>query len=221
MNTRASKHMSRGARNRTMMVVVGMIAGGVGGVLFMRLFGDALPEPDTVPWSTTLAVVLGLVMSISGLIVVGVSFSARATARAMDPDSESRPRAGQTTLYRYQGLVLLLAGLMMGAPVIVARMFDPVPRTIGIAVLVALVALSLIQTALNLSIWQRADEMMRRMISEGGSACFWLLQGLFFLWAAAEVLGVAPALSAWDIMTLLMTAYLIVSSVIAIRRGFA
>ena len=51
--------------------------------------------------------------------------------------------------------------------------------------------------------------------------CFWVLQGALFLWAAGEKLGLAPALSTWDCLTVLMVFYLAVSAVIGFRRGFA
>jgi hypothetical protein len=56
-------------------------------------------------------------------------------------------------------------------------------------------------------------------------AAFWeeavdlLFEGALFLWAAAEKLELVPALSAWDMMTILMGFYLVISSVISVRRG--
>jgi hypothetical protein len=83
----------------------------------------------------------------------------------------------------------------------------------------AIVGLFLLQTVLNLSVWTRADEMIRQMVAEAGAVCFWVLQGALFLWAAAEKLELVPALSAWDMMTILMGFYLVISSVISVRRG--
>jgi TRAP-type C4-dicarboxylate transport system permease large subunit len=85
--------------------------------------------------------------------------------------------------------------------------------------MLAIVAAFLAQTAYNLLVWRRADELMRQTISQTGAVCFWVLQGLLFLWAAAEKLNIAPALSAWDMMTLMMGFYLIVSSAMSMRRG--
>ena len=39
--------------------------------------------------------------------------------------------------------------------------------------------------------------------------------------AAAEKLELVPALTAWDMMTILMGFYLVISSVISVRRGLA
>lgn len=221
MTANARKPISRGTRVRFALLGVGAICGAAGAFVSRRAAEAGLFDLEALSWSYGLALVLGLIMGVSGLIAVATSFNARLTAQALDPDGSTPPRAGQTTFYRQQGLVLVLAGLMMVAPVIAGQLYDPVPRGLAIALLAGLVAASLIQTLLNLSVWNRADEMMRRMIAETGSICFWLLQGLFFLWAAAEVLGLAPALSSWDLMTVLMAVYLVVSAVAAMRRGFA
>jgi hypothetical protein len=61
--------------------------------------------------------------------------------------------------------------------------------------------------------------MIRQMVAEAGAVCFWVRQGALFLWAAAEKLELVPALSAWDMMTILMGFYLVISSVISVRRG--
>jgi hypothetical protein len=44
---------------------------------------------------------------------------------------------------------------------------------------------------------------------------------VLFLWAAAERLGAAPAITAWDIYAVLMTLYLAASLWISVRRGLA
>lgn len=221
MNPTIRKPISKGTWTRIAMLAVGAVAGIVGSLAADRAAEAGLYDPEALSWSYGLALTLGLIMGVSGVFAVVVSFSARATARALDPDGSTAPRPGQKTFYRQQGFVLVLAGLMMAAPVVANQLYDPVPRGLAIALMAGLVAASLIQTLLNLSVWNRADEMMRRMIAETGSLCFWLLQGLFFLWAAAEVLGLAPALSSWDLMTILMAVYLAVSAVAAMQRGFA
>jgi len=108
----------------------------------------------------------------------------------------------------------------MAAPVVATLALAPLAPQLGQAIMAGVIALFLLQTLLNLTVWTRADEMMRQMIAESGSICFWVLQGGLFLWAAAEKLDIAPALSAWDLMTILMGVYLVVSSALSLRRGF-
>lgn len=222
MTTATRKPISRGTWVRAALMGVGAVIGAATMISVDRLSDAGLFDLAQLSWSHALGLSLGGIMGGSGLFAIAVSFNARLTATAMDPDAKSAPRAGQTMFYRQQGAVMLLAGLMMAAPVIAILVFgETPPRGLAIAMLAGLVGASLIQTMLNLSVWNRADEMMRRMIAETGSVCFWLLQGLFYLWAAAEVLGLAPALSSWDLMTVLMAVYLAVSAGAALQRGLA
>lgn len=222
MTTTTRKPMSRGAKVRLVLMSAGGVIGAAMMISVDRLKDAGLFDLSQLSWSHALGLTLGGIMGASGLFAIAISFNARLTATALDPDTRSAPRAGQTMFYRQQGAVMLLAGLMMAAPVAAVLAFgEAPPRGLAIAMLAGLVGASLIQTMLNLSVWNRADEMMRRMIAETGSVCFWLLQGLFYLWAAAEVLGLAPALSSWDLMTVLMAVYLTVSAGAALQRGLA
>lgn len=222
MSSPKSPPMSRGARSRSVQMLVGLALGGLVGVgIASAAKAGLMPDPSSLTWSQAGGLLLAVMLAGAGLLVTAVSFSGPMTARAMDPDGNGMARPGQTGFYRRQGIILLLAGLMMGAPVVAQLMFDPVPHMLAAAILTGLVAMALIQTAFNLSIWTQADEMMRRMIAEAGAICFWVLQAIFFLWAAAEVLGLAPKLSSWDLMVALMAFYLVTSSVLSIRRGFA
>lgn len=222
MTTSTRKPISRGTWVRAVQMGVGAVIGLAAMISVDHLRDAGLFDISSLSWSHALGLTLGVIMGGSGLFAIAVSFNARLTASALDPDTKTSPRPGQTTYYRQQGGVLLLAGLMMAAPVAAVLAFgEAPPRPLAIAMLAGLVGASLIQTMLNLSVWNRADEMVRRMIAETGSICFWLLQGLFFLWAAAEVLGLAPALSSWDLMTILMAVYLAVSGAAALQRGLA
>lgn len=212
---------SRANKVRLGMMAAGMVAGATGAFVGMRLTRSGAIDISGLSWSGHLGLWLAMILFVSGVFCTAVSFNSRMTARSLDPESTGAARPAQMTFFRMQGLIMILAGLMMGAPVLALQIANPLPRELAIAVMTALVAASLTQTALNLSVWTRADEMMRRMIAEVGSICFWVLQALFFLWAAAEVLGLAPKLSSWDLMTLLMAIYLAVSAVLSYRRGFA
>lgn len=212
--------LGRANRTRLAMMLAGMIAGALGAAVGIRAAEGGLISLDGLGWSGHLALWLAMLLFVSGVFCVAASFSSRLTARSLDPESTGVARPAQMTFYRIQGAVLVLAGLMMGAPVAARQLVDPLPPELAMAVMAALVAASIGQTALNLSLWNRADEMMRRMISEVGAICFWVLQALFFLWAAAEVLGLAPALSSWDLMTVLMAVYLCISAAAAYARGY-
>ncbi|OYX01637.1 MAG: hypothetical protein B7Z12_13760, partial [Caulobacter vibrioides] len=46
-------------------------------------------------------------------------------------------------------------------------------------------------------------------------------QGLLFLWAAGEKLGLLPQLTLWDATSVMMAAYLVIGLTITWRRGLA
>ncbi|GAD58089.1 hypothetical protein [Brevundimonas abyssalis] len=51
------------------------------------------------------------------------------------------------------------------------------------------------------------------------SLAFWIGQAALFGWAVAERLGVAPTLTAWDILVVVMGLYLVCSATVGLRRG--
>ncbi|MBX3481705.1 MAG: hypothetical protein KF842_15040 [Caulobacter sp.] len=218
--TTAASHPGRGAR-RLILAGLGLIFGGGLGFAVGRLIKSGVLNADGLGWSDLAAAAIAACLLAIGLIIGLASFSRKATGRMIDA-SEARPAtAGQQSFYRQQAIVLALAGVMMAAPVAAVALLGEIPETMGIIVMLGIVAVFLVQTACNLTVWRRGDELMRQIISETGAVCFWVLQGLLFLWAAAEKLGLAPALSAWDIMTILMGFYLVISSLMSIRRGMA
>jgi hypothetical protein len=122
---------------------------------------------------------------------------------------------------RTQGIAAALAGIMLALPVAAESLGVGDSAALGGIVLSGIAVLFFIQTLANLSIWRRGDEHLRTVIAETGAVSFWLMQGGLFLWAAAEKLGVAPAASAWDLTVALMGGYLVISSVVAFRRGLS
>ncbi|ADG11329.1 hypothetical protein B7G68_14760 [Caulobacter segnis] len=172
-------------------------------------------------WSDSLALFLAALMLLIGLVTLAVSTSRRMLGQQINPD-EQRPATGaQASFYAQSGAVLALAGVMFATPVLVPARLDPVPTVIASAAMIALVALFLLQTALNLSIWARADELLRRALGEVAAVSFFILQGALFLWAAAEKLGLVAPLTLWDAVSVMMAVYLLVNSLISWRRGLA
>jgi hypothetical protein len=110
---------------------------------------------------------------------------------------------------------------MMAIPVVVRAVLDPVPPMIASAAMIGLVALFLLQTAGNIAVWVRSDELMRKAMAEISAISFVILQGALFLWAAGEKLGLLPALSLWDAVCICTSAYLVIAGVVTWRRGLA
>lgn len=206
---------------RLLLGGVGLVAGAGFGALLAKLDADKILLRADLSWSDSAALWIGMALAVMGLVMLVISFNRKATGRIIDPNGVIAASPSQITFQREQAIVSLLAGLMLMTPVVIAAIMQPVPKAFGLIAIIGLLAVFLLQTALNLSVWRRADELMRRMIAEAGATCFWILQAALFLWAAAEKLGVAPPLSAWDMTTVLMGVYLTVSSILSIRRGFS
>lgn len=109
--------------------------------------------------------------------------------------------------------VLLLAGLMLMLPIIRP---ESVPPTWAFG---AVVGLLVVQSALNLSLWRRSDELMRRVTAETSALSFWILQAALLVYASAERLGLVETISGWGLLAVLMAVYLLASGVAAWRRG--
>lgn len=172
-------------------------------------------------WSDVLALLLAAMMIATGLITLLTSLSRRALGRQINPEEVRPATSAQAVFYAQNGLVLLLAGVMMGVPVLVPIFFAPLSPMLASAAMAGLIALLLLQTAGNIAIWVRSDEFMRRAMGESAAVSFAILQGLLFLWAAGEKLGLLPQLTLWDATSVMMAAYLVIGLTITWRRGLA
>ncbi len=172
-------------------------------------------------WSDVLALLLAAMMIATGLITLLTSLSRRALGRQINPEEARPATSAQAVFYAQNGLVLLLAGVMMGVPVLVPILFAPLSPIVASAAMAGLIALLLVQTAGNIAIWVRSDEFMRRAMGESAAVSFAILQGLLFLWAAGEKLGLLPQLTLWDATSVMMAAYLVIGLTITWRRGLA
>lgn len=171
----------------------------LGGVMGYLLAQATHFNRENVNWDDALAYVLGFSLIALGAMV----------ALTMVVKRGAVPRG--TGLV--QVLVFVLAGLMFLAPMIATAWVSPTVVFAGIAALFA------IQTVGNVIAWRRSDEMMRRVMTETSTIAFWGLQSAFFLYAAAERMGLIQPVSAWGLTGILMTVYLVSSIVPSFRRG--
>lgn len=206
-------------RRRLILLALGGVFGAVGGIGVGRLLKAQDIQLEGLSWSDGLALVIALCLIVSALIVGFATLNRRAATQVMDRTSDRPATAAQLGYYRQQAITSLLAGLMLATPVVVTALFQPLPVPVAMIIMTVIGAAFLVQTVSNLMVWRQADELVRSMIGETAAICFWVLQGPLFLWAAAEKLDLAPALTAWDLITLLMGFYLLVSALISLRRG--
>ena len=79
--------------------------------------------------------------------------------------------------------MLVLAGLILLTPIAAPSDLPPV-WTYG-----AVIGLLAVQSVLNLLLWRRSDELLRRVTAETSALSFWVLQIALVLYASAERLG--------------------------------
>jgi len=193
-------------------VVFGIAGYGVGWLLAER-FPDAGALPD-FRWADLAAGGLALVLVVAAVSTLIASLSPVRLGRLLKLEGPAGAR--EISDARLQALVFGLSGVIMAMPMAIAALgVSPLAGLLAVGVLLA------IHTALNLKAWRGGDELIRRVVTDSASVTFWLGQGLLFVWAAAERLGAAPVLTAWDAYVVLMGLYLTVSMVMTIRRGLA
>lgn len=175
-----------------------------------------------IAWSDELALLLAVACAAMGLWWGALTLSRQGMALLLDPQAPDATRAippGRRLYFRWQAVVILLAGMMLATPPTLTLMAAEVGDQVRLAAFGGLALAFAVQSGLNLALWRRSDEIVRRCINESGAVCFWVFQGGLFLWAAAERVGFAPHASAWDIEVLLMGLYLIGSAAVFSRRG--
>ena len=174
----------------------GVLGYGVGWLL-----ADYVPhatfEELGLRWSDYAALVVAL------MLIVGGVFSLVAASEIEVRDM------------RLQSAVVILSGMMLAAPPLAIASGNLAPGP----TYAALMAVFILHSLMNLNLWRRGDEMIRRVILEAGAVAFWIGQAVLFAWAAAERLGLAPPVTAWDILAVLMSLYLICSMTATVRRG--
>jgi hypothetical protein len=174
------------------------------------------------PWEDKSAMVLGLSLLAGGLGLLVASLFRRSAALVADPHGSTggRLRRGEALYQRLTAATVAMAGAMMLAP-LVARWAPGIGPELRTATMAGLVGGLVLQSIVNLIIWRRSDELFRRLIVESTALAFWGLQGLLFLWAAGEQLGLLPAVTAWQAFVILFAGYLLASAAVSVRRGFS
>jgi hypothetical protein len=194
-------------------VVFGVVGYGVGH-LAADLFPGFSPDLSAVRPADIAAGFIAAVLLVACFSTALISFNRPALGRLLKLEEP----AGQAEVVnaRLQSAILGLSGVTVILPIILSGIGLPVTASIA-----AIGLLLVVYVALNLRLYRTVDELFRRVVIDAGALTFWLGQGVLFIWAAAERLGAAPPLTAWDIYVVLIGAYLIVSMVVTIRRGLA
>jgi hypothetical protein len=208
-------------RSTLILVIVALPLGYAVGRGLARLKHRGGWSPEALGWSDVLIGAIALTLLLVGAVTLAVSASRRVLGQRIDPEGGRLATSAQSRFYAQQGLVLILSGVMLAAPVVAGVVFQPLSPLLAAAVMTGIVALFLVQTASNLALWFGGDELMRKAIAETAALSFAILQGALFLWAAGEKLGLLKALSLWDAVGVMMAAYLAVTTLVTWRRGLA
>ena len=200
-------------------LLLGAVAGAAFGYIVVKLALGLHVPVKTLAWSDLLALWLGIVFLGVGLILGVISTSRKRVAQTLEGDEATLPATtGEVIAYRLQAASLALAGIMFLAPIFALGSISGHPAVAN-GVFFGILALFALQTVANIQIWRSSDEFARKMTINVCAVTFALSQGALFLWAAAERLHLAPALSSWDIITMLMSVYIVATSVLSIRHA--
>ncbi|MBB5747373.1 hypothetical protein [Brevundimonas variabilis] len=176
------------------------------GILALAGFGAAtgaavasLAASRAMAWSDEVALVMAV-----GLLAMAI-----ASAVVM----ATRPASVPKGCGLLQIATLLLASAMFLLP-IYGGQFATADVVFG-----AVIVLLVIQTVTNVLLWNKADEMLRRIMAETGAMAFFACQAALFVYAAAERLDLVGPVSSWGLIGITMGVYLCASCLAAARRG--
>lgn len=205
-------------RKTLLRMAIGAVLGAAIGYAFVKALTLLQVSFQQLTWSDGLAGWLGVTYFGIGVVLFALSYNRHELARNLEGEQARLPATDEEVrLYRLQSLTLVLAGALILIPLLaMGSLGNTTQRAAGI--FTAMVALWLLQTWINISVWRNADEFARLLLLKTAAIAFAVCQGALFLWAAAEHLHLARALSSWDNMMLLMTVYLLCSAILAIRH---
>jgi hypothetical protein len=173
-----------------------------------------------LPLSDLASVIIGYGFLTLGLFALILSFHRSWAGRRLEPNPEAPPASTrEVSFIRLQSATLLLAGVLLLAPPLLG-IYSASQNQARFA-FAGIVIAFLAQTAVNLLIWRKADEFLRQTLSRISLVCFWVLQGLLFVVAAAEKLQIIRGLSLWDACMGMLILYFLVSTALAIRAARA
>jgi hypothetical protein len=192
-------------------VGIRMLAGGLLGALMGAgcvKFALYLKVPvTTLRWPDTLALFLGIIFAGLGVVTLLVSFSRKELANNLEGQIAQLPATPEEVrVARVQSVSLFLAGIMLLMPVAAMGAISKIPGGDAITY-AAVVVFFTAQTFANLSLWRNGDEFVRSLIAKTAALTFAVCQSALFLWAAAEHLHLAPALSSWEAVDVMMVVY--------------
>lgn len=205
-------------RKNLLRMAIGAVFGAAVGFGIIEALTHLQVSIKQLTWSDGLAYWLGVTYFGVGVVLFVMTYNRRELARNLEGEQARLPATDEEVRnYRLQSLTLVLAGALILIPLLAMGSLGSTPQRAAI-IFTGMVMLWLLQTWINVRVWRNADEFVRLLLLKTAAIAFAICQGALFLWAAAEHLHLARALSSWDSMMLLMTVYLLTSSILGIKN---
>lgn len=202
------------------LVLIGLAGGALGASVALWAPGSVTDAIDALAaglatryvWVDAVAFLVAVGLIVGGLLAGLMSACPNWMRRELKLDSA--PTAPERVELALCSLAAVLAGILYLIPLLAGpAAWEPVAAYGGVLLVLT------VQSIVNWRLLRRSDELARRAMIEAGALCFWGLQGLLFLYAAAERLGLVEPLTAWTATVIVMPVYLAASLWAYARRG--
>jgi hypothetical protein len=211
-----------GRSNRRWKFTAGMVAAAVCGAGIGAALGRYLKHVHAVSHVnvsdlgalTLTAFYIGL-----AILVLWLAGNRMRLARVLEGKAAEVPANDEEVRsFRYQAIVMALAGILLAAPLLGIRLFGG-NLSDSRLFLAGIVLLFAAQTYCNFRLWRVSDEFVRSSMMLAAAWTFAIGQGGLFLWSAAERMSLVRQSSAWNLTVAMMLLYLLVGSVVSVRTA--
>ncbi|MBS0385570.1 MAG: hypothetical protein JSS00_09505 [Proteobacteria bacterium] len=178
--------------NAVMITRVFIVIALLGAALFLGAYGTHLAR-----WSDAVAIVVALMCAASALRLAAESFYPDALGARIGVEGPSTAR--EVRQVRLQAMLLVALAIALVWPVTATWLHWPAPAW----AYVVTAAFILVRITYTWVVFARADEFSRQRTRQMGWWIFFAGQTALLAYASAERLGLAPTLTAWDILVLM------------------
>lgn len=206
-------------RKLLILAAIGAVVGAIVGYSTVTALRSVHVGPRDLGWTDAIALWIGVVFIGYSLMFAYLSTNRRQLAKMLEGEQATvMATTKEVTVVRLQTLVLALAGMLLIAPIFVQKLLLQ-NASLGAEVYAGIVLLFGVQSWANARVWRSSDEFARRSIAMVAAWTFAIGQGALFLWAAAEHLHLVAPRPAWNLFSLLMLLYLVVSAFVTVRQS--
>jgi large-conductance mechanosensitive channel len=230
MAMQAANHLtsSRAEISRKSLIGIGLggLAGAAVGYGLMTWTMKIVP-PRSLTWSDFVALTVGFALVPIGIFMACLSVNRKQLAKALEgpihPHAETSDNSVQPATNAEvkqavaQAVVLILAGVLLLVPVLAQGQIKANALLAGYFY-AGIFVLFVVQSIMNIQLWRTGDEFFRRTLLIISAVTFAIGQSILFLYAAAERMHLLPAINSWDVITLLLSLYLLVNFFVGLRQ---